>query len=443
MSQPLKDAVGICKTIMRNGFDAYVINARLQERILETGKEREVDICCDADFEDLSKLFPLLEPTGAPNLVGMLKEGDLLIRIYPADIEEGSHPESSLARFTPGMIKALENTENGLPLELACPYMPRSVELYDGFANIGEGLIRFQGLPDETLKQNYLRAVRALRFAANFQLPIEPNSWMAIVRSAKRVLDYVSISDIMDEWRKVEAENMWFFVKLLYDSTILHGLIPEVAALSRVKQIKNPEDGEELVLDHTLELMRYYPEELPYDWYGVMACLFHDVGKLYAAEFFADQWTFYHHHRIGAKVTRKILTRLRFMPEDIDMICHLVRHHMRFHFMLTDRGIRRFVALNDYPRLIEITRADIKARNGSYKEFNHNMKMLERTAVPEEALEPLLNGHEIMEFAEIKPGPAVGLIRDALLQAQIAGDVTSVPEAVEFVRSYGQREKLH
>lgn len=443
MSQPLKDAVGICKTIMRNGFDAYVINARLQQKILETGNEREVDICCDAAFEDLSKMFPLLDPPNARNLVGTLKEGNVLIRIYPADSEEGSHPESSLARFTNGMIKALEETEGGLPLELACPYMPRSIELYDGFTDIGEGIVRFQGLPDETLKQNYSRAVRALRFAANFQLPIEPNSWMAIVRSARRVLDYVSVSDIMDEWRKVEAENMWFFVKLLYDSTILHGLIPEVAALSRVKQIKNSEEGEEPVLNHTLELMRRYPEELPYDWYGTLACLFHDVGKLYAAEFFGGQWTFYQHHRIGAKVTRKILARLRFLPEDIDMVCHLVRHHMNFHFMLTDRGIRRFAAYNDYPRLIEIARADIKARNGSYKEFNHNMKMLERTAVPEEALEPLLNGHEIMEFAEIKPGPAVGLIREALLQAQIAGDVTSVPEAVEFVYNYGLREKLH
>jgi poly(A) polymerase len=443
MSQPLKDAVGICKTIMRNGFDAYVINARLQEKILEGGNEREVDICSEADFEDLSKLFPHLKPSTSPELTGLLKEGGVLIRIYPADTEDGSYPEGCVAKFTPGMIKALEKTKGALPLHLACPYLPKVRELYDGFADIGEGLIRFQGLPDEALKQNYLRGVRALRFAANFQLPIEPNSWMAIVRSARRVLDYVSISDIMDEWRKVEAENMWFFVKLLYDSTILHGLIPEVVGLSRVKQIKNPEEGEEVVLDHTLELMRRYPEELPYDWFGTIACLFHDVGKLYTAEFVDDQWTFYQHHRVGSKVTRKILNRLRFSPEETDTICHLVRHHMRFHFMLTDRGIRRFTALNDYPRLIEIARADIKARNGSYKEFNHNMKMLERTAVPEEALEPLLNGHEIMEFAEIHPGPAVGLIRNALLQAQIAGDVTSVPEAVEFVRSYGQREKLH
>ncbi len=110
------------------------------------------------------------------------------------------------------------------------------------------------------------------------------------------------------------------------------------------------------------------------------------MGKLHTAEFFDGRWTFYQHHRVGAKVTRKILSRLHFPPEEIDLICFLVRHHMRFHFMLTDRGIRRFKALDEYPRLIEMARADIKARGGSYKEFNHNMKMLGRT---EDKLEPL------------------------------------------------------
>ena len=108
--------------------------------------------------------------------------------------------------------------------------------------------------------------------------------------------------------------------------------------------------------------------------------------------------------------------------------------------MLTDRGIRRFKALDEYPRIIEMARADVKARGGNYTAFNHNMKYLERADVPEEMLEPLLNGKEIMDFTGLNPGPAVGIIRQALLQAQVAGDVTSVPEAVEFIRTYYEKE---
>jgi poly(A) polymerase len=136
------------------------------------------------------------------------------------------------------------------------------------------------------------------------------------------------------------------------------------------------------------------------------------------------------------------LKRLRLNTEEVDMIVNLVRNHMRFHFMLTDKGIRRFKAVDDYPRLIEMARADIKARNANYTEFNHNMKMLERADIREELLEPLLNGKQIMDLAKIKPGPAVGLIRDNLLQAQIAGDVNTTEEAERFVLAYKEKEQL-
>ena len=97
--------------------------------------------------------------------------------------------------------------------------------------------------------------------------------------------------------------------------------------------------------------------------------------------------------------------------------------------MMTDRGIRRFMALDEYPRLIEMSRADIMARDDVYTSFNHNMKYLNRAETPERMLEPLLNGNEIMKVTQLQPGPKVGLIRDALLQAQNSGDVTDTESA--------------
>jgi len=438
MNPSFKEAATICKTIMRNGYDAYVVNARLQEKALDKGVE--IDICTDMPLSDLQKIFPTAEKTDAEAAFARFSGESGLIFFYPADVEDGSHPEDCVAMVTPRLLKKLQDTGE-IPLHLACPYLPRPKESHDGFADLDTGEIRLIGIPDQTLRQNYLRAVRALRFSANYNLPIEHNTWMAILRAARRVLDYVSTSDIIDEWRKVEAENMAAFVGLLYESMILHGLVPELAAMARIRQQKN-EAEEETVFDHTLSVMAHYPQELPYDWYGTLACLFHDVGKLHTAEFYDGRWTFYQHHRVGAKVTRKILARLHFPPEEVDLVCFLVRHHMRFHFMLTDRGIRRFKALDEYPRLIEIVRADIKARGGSYKEFNHNMKMLDRSDTPEDMLEPLLNGGRIMQLTGLKPGPAVGLLRDALLKAQISGDVTSVDEAVTFVTRRREADNL-
>ena len=136
--------------------------------------------------------------------------------------------------------------------------IPSVCDMYEGFADMSEGRVRLAGEPGLTLKRNLLYGIRALRFAANYDLPVEENTWAAIVRSAQRILDYVPASEILDEWRKVEAENMWRFVQLLFDSMLLHGLIPQLAALSRLKHIKNESGVEESVFDHVVEVMRRY-----------------------------------------------------------------------------------------------------------------------------------------------------------------------------------------
>ena len=260
---------------------------------------------------------------------------------------------------------------------------------------------------------------------------------MAIVRSAQHILEYVPPKEFMDEWRKVEAETMWTFVRLLLDSQLMHGLIPEIAALDCVRQIKNDSGMEESVLEHTLNGVRFYPEgEFHYDWLGTFAMLFHDVGKPHTAEYYQGHWTFYEHHRIGAKLTRKILRRLLMLPEEIELVCGLVGNHMRFQFMMTDKGIRRFKSQDEYSRLIEMSRANIRARDDNYTAFNHNNKYLKRAETPEQMLEPLLNGNEIMEVTGLTPGPNVGAIRDDLLKAQIAGAVTNRDDAVAFVRNH-------
>ncbi|EKO38658.1 MAG: tRNA nucleotidyltransferase/poly(A) polymerase [Solidesulfovibrio magneticus str. Maddingley MBC34] len=440
MAQPFKDATAICKTIMRNGYDAYVINAVLQEKALDKAAP-ELDVATDAPLAEIQKLFPQSEAYTGDGAFARLQSGDTLLYLYPADTADASHPEESVARLTSRLIARL--TAKGLlPPHQASPYVPHQVEDHDGFADLSSGEVRLNGIPDEAIRQNYLRAVRALRFSANYNIPVETNTLMAILRASRRIMDYVSVKDIMDEWRKVEAENMADFVERLYDTMILHWFLPEVATLARIK-ITSDDGVEYTLFEQTLAVMRHYPEELPYDWYGTLACLFHDVGKLHTAQYAGGDLHFYQHHQVGAKVTRKILSRLGFPPDETDLVCNLVRGHMHFHFMLTDRGIRRFRALDQYPRLIEMARADIKSVGGTYKEFNHNMKMLERTETPEEMLEPLLNGAQIMQLLSLKPGPAVGLIRDALLKAQISGDVASREDAERFVRAYWDKQGLH
>ena len=435
----IKTGTTLCKAIMRNGYDDYAINAPLQGLIFEKTGVFDVDIACACDTETLFKIFPNAVPYTEEGAMAMLQENGVTLRFYSTDVEDASHPEMSQLRITPRLARLLAELQLKGQLKSSNTNDPEAKEFED-FDKAGS--VKLVGLPSKTLAKNYLLAIRALRYAANFDLPVNPHTWVSIIQSANRILDYVPAREIMEEWRKVAAESMWKFVQLLFEAQLLHGLMPEIAALSCIKQERNDDGDIESVFDHTIECMKRYPEEgFSMDWYGTLATMFHDVGKLYTAEHLNGRWTFYQHHRVGAGVTRKILRRLHFTSEDIDLICHLVRHHMMFHFMLTDRGIRRFKALPETERLIAMCRADIEARDGSYTYFNHNSKYLTRAETDELLLEPLLNGNEIMEYTSLPPGPAVGTIREALLKAQVAGEVTDRDSAIAFVKNYAAKLK--
>jgi poly(A) polymerase len=88
-----------------------------------------------------------------------------------------------------------------------------------------------------------------------------------------------------------------------------------------------------------------------------------------------------------------------------------------------------------------MSRANIKAREDNYTAFNHNNKYLQRAELPEQMLEPLLNGNEIMQFTGLKPGPSVGHIRQTMLTAQIAGEVNTRDEAIAFARAMAEAQR--
>ena len=109
MSQPFKDAVGFCKTIMRNGYDAYVVNVRLQALTLdETGSEKELDICTEAGLVELQKYFPHMEESQDEEILGYLSEGGVKYYFYPANVDDASYTDEAIATMTPRLLKRLE-----------------------------------------------------------------------------------------------------------------------------------------------------------------------------------------------------------------------------------------------------------------------------------------------------------------------------------------------
>ncbi len=426
--------ITIGKAIMRNGYDAHIINAPLQKIIYEATQSPEFDLACACDLEALKKIFPHAEGFTEDEAMAIMTEDDLTIYFYRTEVDDAVQPERVHRRLTSRMFRALSDIEIGTNFHVQSLKRSHSTT---HFLNTDKGVVSLVGIPSQSLNHNYLLAIKALRYAANYDIPIEPQSWLAIIQARSRILDYVATRDIMDEWRKVTAESMARFVRLLFDTQLLHGIMPEVAALACVEHGKKDNGEIESVFDNTITAMYEYPTDgFAFDWYGTFAMLLHNVGKLYAAELYDGTWTFYQHHRVGANIARKIMRRLNFSSEDIDLIAHLIRNHVLFNFMLTDSGLRHFASLPETDRLIAMCAADLRASHDSYTSFNHNMKYLGRAKQDKLTTEPLLNGNEIMEHINLPPGPKIGLIRDALLKAQIDGDVTNMEEALAFIEKY-------
>ena len=254
---PVKEATSLCKTILRNGYDAYIINMSLQIQLHEMTGLKELDIACEPDFETLGKLFPNLARSSEEEVIGTLfsEETGILYRFYPTDVSDASHPEMVVRRITPHMqeaLRAASEEKYGAVMRLSSFLNSDKV-----IEDVSCGCVRLAGIPQLTLARNYTLAIRVLRMAANYDLPVDPATWVAIVQSSGRIADYVPSSEFVKEWRQVAAENMWRFVQLLADSAILPGLIPEVAALASLHQnCGKLVDEEQSVFQHTIDCMR-------------------------------------------------------------------------------------------------------------------------------------------------------------------------------------------
>ena len=148
MEKALKDAITICKTLLRNGYDAHVINAPVQEHLLKHSKQLAVDIACEPDLETLLKLFPEARVEPDQRAIAQMEKDGVLFRFYALEVEDASHPELSLLRITPTMANMMDPQER-LQLRMTGFGSPAPTgDVYDGFMDVKGGLIQLTGLPD-------------------------------------------------------------------------------------------------------------------------------------------------------------------------------------------------------------------------------------------------------------------------------------------------------
>jgi poly(A) polymerase len=329
------------------------------------------------------------------------------------EVAFGNSVEDDLARrdFTVN-AKALRLPE----LELIDPF--------GGLADLAERRLRTPLDPAVSFADDPLRMLRAARFIA--KLDLEPTAELvAAVRADHGRLSIVSAERIRDELDKimmvsVPSTALWFVVR----TGLADEFLPELPGLALEQ---DPIHRHKDVLGHTLAVVdKTSPDRLLR-----LAALFHDVGKPRTRAFVDGGVTFHHHEVVGARMTRKRMTALRYANDDVEVVTELVNLHLRFHtYRLgwTDRAVRRYVrdAGPLLDRLNELTRCDCTTRNAAKaRALDRRMdELVARIATLREqeeldAMRPDLDGAEIMVHLGIPPGREVGQALAFLLELRM------------------------
>jgi len=356
------------------------------------------------------------------------------------DVQYGRSLEEDLGRrdFT---INAMAARLPGY--EIADPYR--------GFDALEEKVLRTPGRPEQSFSDDPLRILRAARFAAKLGFEVAADVRAAMTDRADR-LAIVSAERITSELTKLMlTPDPALGIDVLVQTGVAEQVLPEV---SRLRMEADEHHRHKDVYQHSLTVLRQAIALEPQ--YGLdgdlrvrLAALLHDVGKPRTRALLPDGRVAFHLHEVvGAKMTRRRLTALRFGRDVVQDVSRLVELHLRFHGYgegeWTDSAVRRYVrdAGPLLTRLHVLTRADCTTRNQAKarrlaRAYDALERRIAELSEQEELarIRPELDGNEIMRILGVPPGPLVGRAYDFLLELRLEqGEIGREPVTQELLR---------
>ncbi len=291
----------------------------------------------------------------------------------------------------------------------------RVIDPYGGQQDIEAGVLRAVGDPGQRFREDYLRVIRAGRFAARYGFKIEQNTLQAAQRAAPEVLSHVAIERVTAEFDKAfQNGTPSRFVRYLYDLEILQRLIPEFEDTHLLLQ--NPRwhpEGD--VLTHVLQVVDRAPP--PIRWHALL----HDIGKKDTARWKPEGWYSFHgHERVGAMLIPRIARELR-LPNHLrdELVVTTALHMVPVFSRPTPAAIRRFQAQAwpYLPALKALYEAD-----GGERRPRESWRFFEPQPVP---IRPVLLGRHLIARGH-KPGKAFSRMLEAAYEWQLETGETDI-----------------
>jgi tRNA nucleotidyltransferase (CCA-adding enzyme) len=350
--QPPAAVLDLARRLHEAGHDVWAVGGAVRDALFD-GRTEDWDLATSARPEQVRRLFRRTVPIGIEHgTVGVLAADGVLYEVttFRRDVETfGRHAVVEFADTIDEDLARRDFTFN------AIAWHPIRDELRDPFGGLDDmraATLRTVGDPGERFAEDYLRVLRALRFAGHFVLQVEPATWNAL-RAAVPRLGALSPERVREELLKVLGRTPHASAALrLYEASgALGELYPELAALVGMGLPPAPAadaapsgtaaDEDDAWL-RTLRAVDALPPTRPL---LRMAALLHAIGMPAArARDLRGGFRFTGHEPVGARMADAVMRRLRASNADTELVTELVaKQSDLFPPDAPDAGVRRWL----------------------------------------------------------------------------------------------------
>lgn len=426
-------AIQIVKTLQKAGYQAYFAGGCVRDMLLKK-EPKDYDIATSARPEEIEKLFAETYAVGKSfGVINVLEDShNFEVATFRSDsgTSDGRRPDAVTFTHAEEDAKRRDFTINGLFFD---PITKEVLDFVGGQDDISNRLIRFIGEPHQRILEDHLRILRAIRFKNTLNFGYHPDTYKAIKKHAQ-LADKVSWERVRDELNKIiMAKAAPVAFEDMQDTEVLPYVLPELEACKGAPQpMQYHQEGD--VWTHLMNSLKSLPPEsgLLAHW----AVIFHDIGKPATFDI-TDRIRSDHHAQVSAEIAERIMRRLRFSRGDIEHVTWVVEHHfMMVQLLEMPVGRQRHWFLDPrFPDLLLLFYADAAGTTPGDLSLYFKVKKAYEECIThfKEKPKPLLTGEDIMKTLGIKAGPEVGKILEEAWEKQLAHELRSREEAMDWL----------